>query len=74
MKSTSLPWVMALWLATPVAAQQIPVSFRDALTLTRQHNQQIRAAEAQVDRSRAARAAERGLYFPSVSASGRLMT
>jgi outer membrane protein TolC len=40
------------------------------LTVARQHNQQLRAAEAQVDRSRATRAAERGRYFPSVSASG----
>ena len=70
MKSAWLPWVMALWLATPVAAQQTPLSFRDALAVVRQYNQQLRAAEAQVDRSRAARAAERGLYFPSVSASG----
>jgi outer membrane protein TolC len=70
MKAAWLPWVMALWLATPVAAQQTPLSFRDALAAVRQHNQQLRAAEAQVDRSRAARAAERGLYFPSVSVSG----
>ena len=53
----------------PVVAQT-PLSFRDALTMARQHNQQLRAADAQVDRSRAARAAERGLYFPSVSAVG----
>jgi outer membrane protein TolC len=60
--------VLAAW-AGPVVAQT-PLSFRDALTVVRQHNQQLRASEAQVERSRAARAAERGLYFPSVSASG----
>jgi outer membrane protein TolC len=60
--------VIAAW-AGPVVAQT-PLSFRDALTMTRQQNQQLRAAEAQVQRARAARAAERGLYFPSVSASG----
>ena len=55
---------------TSLLRAQTPLSFRDALAAVRQHNQQLRAAEAQVDRSRAARAAERGLYFPSVSASG----
>jgi outer membrane protein TolC len=49
---------------------QMPLSFRDALAVVRQHNQQLRAADAQVDRSRAMRAAERGRHFPSVSASG----
>src|ERR1043165_4745638 len=63
-------WLLALaaW-AGPVVAQT-PLSFRAALTLAQQHNQQLQAAEAQVDRARATRAAERGLYFPSVSASG----
>jgi len=64
-----LGWlVIAAW-AGPVVAQT-PLSFRDALTMARQRNQQLRAAEAQVQRARAARAAERGLYFPSISASG----
>jgi outer membrane protein TolC len=63
--------VIALALGiTSWSSAQTPVSFRDALAVARQHNQELRAAEAQVDRSRAARAAERGLYFPSISASG----
>jgi outer membrane protein TolC len=69
--------VRPTWLAclltlgmTSLLRAQTPLSFRDALAVARQHNQQLRAAEAQVDRSRAARAAERGLYFPSVSATG----
>jgi outer membrane protein TolC len=67
----------ALWLgcafaaalASPIGAQT-PLSFRDALGVTRQQNQQLRAAGAQVERSRAARSAERGLYFPTISATG----
>jgi outer membrane protein TolC len=69
MRSTWLACMLALGLSSLMRAQT-PLSFRDALTLARQHNQQLRAAEAQVDRSRAARAAERGRYFPSVSANG----
>ena len=49
---------------------QTPLSFREALTAARQHNLRLRAANAQVDGSRAARAAERGLYFPTISAIG----
>jgi outer membrane protein TolC len=56
--------------ATPATAAQTPLSFRDALTIARQHNQQVRAAEAQVQRSRSDRAAERGGYFPTISAIG----
>ena len=52
---------------TPV---QTPLSFRDALTIARQHNLRLRAANAQVDGSRASRGAERGLYFPTISAIG----
>ena len=70
-------WLFAVWLGCALAitpawplGAQTPLSFREALALTRQHNQQLRAADAQVDRSRATRAAQRGLYFPSVSASG----
>jgi outer membrane protein TolC len=60
--------VIAAW-AGPVVAQT-PLGFGDALTMARRHNQQLQAAEAQVQRARAARSAERGLYFPSVSAAG----
>jgi len=66
---TWLAGILTAVVASTVSAQT-PLSFRDALTVTRQHNLQLSAAEAQVDRSRAARAAQRGLYFPSVSASG----
>jgi outer membrane protein TolC len=55
--------------ASPLSAQ-MPLSFRDALALTGQQNQQLRAAEAQVERSRATRSAARGLYYPTVSAAG----
>jgi outer membrane protein TolC len=56
--------------APAMTAVQTPLSFRDALTIARQHNQQLLAADAQVERSRSDRAAERGLYFPTVSAIG----
>ena len=69
MRLTWLAGILTAVVASTVSAQT-PLSFRDALTVTRQHNLQLSAAEAQVDRSRAARAAQRGLYFPSVSASG----
>jgi outer membrane protein TolC len=69
MRPTWLAGLLTMGTASLVSAQT-PLSFRDALALARQQNQQLRAAEAQVDRSRAARAAERGLYFPSVSAGG----
>jgi outer membrane protein TolC len=60
--------IFAAW-ARPVVAQT-PLSFRDALTMARQHNQLLRAAGAQVQRARAARSAERGRYYPSLSAAG----
>ena len=69
MRPTLLACLLTLGMTSLLRAQT-PLSFRDALAVVRQHNQQLRAADAQVDRSRAARAAERGLYFPSVSASG----
>ena len=69
MRPTLLACLLTLGMPSLLRAQT-PLSFRDALAVVRQHNQQLRAADAQVDRSRAARAAERGLYFPSVSASG----
>src|SRR5262249_9282992 len=70
-------WPLAGWpglalvaaLASPVCAQT-PLSFRDALTMAQQQNQQLRAAEAQLERSRATRSATRGLYFPTISAAG----
>jgi outer membrane protein TolC len=66
------PWLactLALGLSSTLRAQ-IPLSFRDALTLAHQQNQQLRAADAQVERSRSDRAAERGLYYPTISAIG----
>lgn len=69
MRSILFVWVLQLVLTSHSWAQT-PLSFRDALSHTRRHNQLLRAADAQVDRSRASRAAARGLYFPSVSASG----
>jgi outer membrane protein TolC len=69
MRPTWLACLLTLGVTSLLRAQT-PLSFRDALAVVRQHNQQLRAADAQVDRSRAERAAERGLYFPSVSASG----
>jgi outer membrane protein TolC len=59
----------AVLLSPPLLAQT-PLSFRDALGVTRQQNQQLRAAQAQVERSRATRSAERGLYFPTITANG----
>lgn len=69
MRPAALVLAMALGATSPLRAQT-PLTFRDALALAREHNQELRAAEAQVARSRSARAAERGLYFPSVSAGG----
>jgi outer membrane protein TolC len=65
-------WLACMFTLGPasLAVAQTPISFRDALTLTRQHNQQLRAADARVEHSRSERAAERGLYFPTVSAIG----
>jgi len=68
-RSAWLTWTLVLGLSLPLGAQS-PLSFRDALTLAHQHNQQLRAADAQVERSRSDRAAERGLYFPTISAIG----
>ncbi|HXS23622.1 MAG TPA: TolC family protein [Gemmatimonadales bacterium] len=69
--------VIVLWLGCALAVTrawplgaQTPLSFRDALTMAQQQNQQLRAAEAQVERSRATRSATRGLYFPTISANG----
>ncbi|HEY7504028.1 MAG TPA: TolC family protein [Gemmatimonadales bacterium] len=69
MRSGWLAWTLALGVSLPVRAQT-PLSFRDALALAQQQNQQLRAADAQVQRSRSDRAAERGLYFPTISAIG----
>ena len=69
MRATRLACVLTTGMAAQLCAQT-PLSFREALTVSRQHNRQLRAAGAQVERSRAARAAARGLYFPSVSAVG----
>src|SRR5689334_19149557 len=52
------------------AASQTPLSFRDALTMAREQNQQLRAAESQLEQSRAMRSAVRGLYFPTISVNG----
>jgi outer membrane efflux protein/ABC-2 family transporter len=67
MRPTWLVCVLTVAMGSLVRAQT-PLGFHDALALAHQHNQQLRAAGAQVDRSRADRAAERGLYFPTISA------
>jgi outer membrane protein TolC len=64
-----LPCVVLAALSSPLGAQT-PLSFRDALAVTRQRNEQLRAAEAQLERSRTTRSAARGLYFPTISAVG----
>jgi outer membrane protein TolC len=69
MRAKCLVWTLALGVTTQLRAQT-PLSFRDALALVRQHNQQLRAADAQVERSRSDRAAQRGLYYPTISAVG----
>ncbi|HYT93858.1 MAG TPA: TolC family protein, partial [Gemmataceae bacterium] len=69
MRHAWLLCVVGLGMCSRLCAQT-PLSFRDALGLTDQHNQQLRAAEAQVERSRATRSAARGLYFPTISANG----
>ncbi|HLQ21923.1 MAG TPA: TolC family protein [Gemmatimonadales bacterium] len=69
MRPVWLACALGLVLSSPLRAQT-PLSFRDALALTDQHNEQLRAAEAQVERSRATRSAARGLYFPTISANG----
>jgi len=69
MRLVWLACALGLVLSSPLRAQT-PLSFRDALALTDQHNEQLRAAEAQVERSRATRSAARGLYFPTISANG----
>lgn len=69
MRAIKLACVLTLGMTSQVRTQT-PLSFREALAVSRQHNRKLRAADAQVERSRAARAAARGLYFPSVSAIG----
>jgi outer membrane protein TolC len=64
-----LPCVVLAALSSPLGAQT-PLSFRDALAVTRQRNEQLRAAEAQLERSPTTRSAARGLYFPTISAVG----
>src|SRR4249920_2174732 len=69
MRTLSLAWTLVLGLPFSLRAQA-PLSFRDALTMVQQENQQLRAADAQLERSLDSRAAARGLYFPTVSANG----
>ena len=69
MRPIWLACMLPVGMASLVSAQT-PLSFRDALTIAHQHNQQLHAADAQVERSRSDRAAERGLYFPTISAIG----
>jgi outer membrane protein TolC len=69
MRPMWLVCVLALGVRLVLHAQT-PLSFRDALSIVQQHNQQLRAADAQVERSRSDRAAERGRYFPTISAIG----
>ncbi len=69
MRPARLAGTLALGLSFRLYGQT-PLSFRDALTLTRQRNQQLRAADALLERSRAMRSAARSLYFPTISANG----
>lgn len=74
-----LAWTLAL--ASPTAANpaesptranpaENPLTFGEALAVARQRNGHLRAAEAQVKRSRETRKEKRGLYMPTISAMG----
>ncbi len=69
MRPARLAGLLALGLALPLHAQT-SLTFRDALALTQQQNRQLKAADAQLERSRSLQAAARGLYYPTISATG----
>jgi outer membrane protein TolC len=69
MRSLWLAWMLALGPALPLPAQT-PLSFRDALAITRQRNERWRAADATVLRAEAVRAEQLALYWPTVSVTG----
>jgi hypothetical protein len=52
------------------AAGQTPLRFEDALTLVRQRNERWLAADVTVTRAEQVRAAQRGLYWPTVGVTG----
>jgi outer membrane protein TolC len=61
--------MLALRPSLPLPAQT-PLSFRDALAITRQRNERWRAADATVLRAEAVRDEQLALYWPTVSLSG----
>src|ERR1700750_2649808 len=56
MRSGWLAGALAVGLSLPLGAQT-PLSFRDAVTMTQQQNQQLQAADAHLEQSRAVRSA-----------------
>lgn len=67
--------LLLLALSLPVlrvapAFAQTPLTFREALVMTRERNERWRAADVSVDRAGQVRAAQRGLYWPSVGVGG----
>ena len=69
MRSAWLAWTLALGPLFPLRTQT-PLSFRDALAITRQRNERWRAADATVLRAEAVRDEQLALYWPTVSLSG----
>lgn len=56
-------------LSAPARAQS-PLTFREALARTQQHNEHWRAAEVDVNRAVQVQSAQRGLYWPSLNVIG----
>ena len=69
MRSLWLAWMLALGPSLPLPAQT-PLSFRDALAITRQRNERWRAADATLLRAEAVRDEQLALYWPTVSVTG----
>ena len=69
MRSVWLACTLALGPLFPLRTQT-PLSFRDALAITRQRNERWRAADATVLRAEAVRDEQLALYWPTVSVSG----
>jgi len=61
--------MLALGPSLPLPAQT-PLSFRDALAITRQRNERWRAADATLLRAEAVRDEQLALYWPTVSVTG----
>ena len=54
-----------------MAFAQTPVTFNEAMTMVEKRNERWRAADLAVNRARESRAEQRGLYWPTVGATGR---